>query len=232
MSPAKTTMYLSDHLSRGEITASGKRGVLFSPLVWVAPATRKAERPFHGSQQVEPTGGHVVAEVVEVDHDLKQVGDLHRASLRVCDEMLAVGIEQALVNRCEIASPLAPGDELQEPACAVEELAEAGWRQADAVARNVEVEPCVEELPQGPLEPWIGDAVEMRDDVADAGVGAEHGRRQVPGAVLEAGQCRPLEAGAQWYTVQYRPAREGMRGYRRNELQGRGLGHVRASSGR
>jgi hypothetical protein len=219
-------------LSRGEITASGKRGVLFSPLVWVAPATRKAERPFHGSQQVEPTGGHVVAEVVEVDHDLEQVGDLHRASLRVCDEMIAVGIEQTLVNRCEIAGPLAPGDELQEPAYAVEELAEAGWRQAGAVARNVEVEPCVEELPQGPLEPWIGDAVEMRGDMADAGVGPEHGRRQVPGAVLEAGQCRSLEAPAQRRALQDRPAGKRMRSYRRNELEGRGPGHARASSGR
>ena len=74
--------------------------------------------------------------------------------------------------------------------------------------------------------------VEVRRDVAEAGVLSEYGWRQIPGAVLETGQRRPLVAAAQWRALQHGPAIKRMRACRRNELQGCGPLHVRASSGR
>ena len=100
------------------------------------------------------------------------------------------------------------------------------------MAGNIEVEPGVEELPKRALDARIVDPVEVRGDVADARVLAEYGRRQIPGAVLEAGQRRSLVAAPQGRALQHRLAGERMRARRRNELQCRRLPHVRASSGR
>jgi transposase-like protein len=71
--------------------------------------------------------------------------DLHGAALRVTRQVIAVGIEQGLVDRREAASAALCGDELEETACTIEKLSNAGRRQTIAVAWNVEVKPSVEE---------------------------------------------------------------------------------------
>ncbi len=170
--------------------------------------------------------------MVKVDDDLQQIGDLDGSPLRIRCKMVAVGIERGLVDLPQITGAVPGSDELEEAARPIEQLADAGRRQTVAVSRNIEVEPRVEELHERAFNASFRDAVEVHCDVADACVLAEHGRRQIPGAVLEARQRRALVPAPQRSTLQHRLASKGMRLLGRNELQGRRLAHVRASSGR
>ncbi len=147
--------------------------------------------------------------------------------------MVPVGIERSLVDLPQIAGAVPVRDELQEAARAIEQLADTGRRQTTAVAWNIEIEPRVEELPERTLSARFRDAVEMYGDVADACVLAEYGRRQIPGAVLEAGQRRALMPVPYRSALQHGLAGKGMWLFGLNdELQGRRLVHARASSGR
>ena len=135
MSAEKTVMYLSDHLSSGAITSSGRRGVLFSPLVCCGAGDENARAPLP-RQQLEPAGRHVLAIMVEIDNDLEQVRDLYGSALRVGGQVIAVSVEQGLIDAHQIAGAVLVGHELQEPARAVEELADAGRRQAACDGRE------------------------------------------------------------------------------------------------
>jgi len=129
----------------------------------------------------------VFAKKMKVHDDLEQMGDLDGSPLRVGGQILPVGIERGLVDLPQITAAVPGSDELEEAARAIEQLADAGRRQTVAMAWNIEVKPRIEELPERALNARFRDAVEMYGDVADACVLAEYGRRQIPGAVLEAG---------------------------------------------
>ena len=98
-----------------------RRSVLASRLR--GPGHEESRSPFPG-QQVEPAGGHVIAIVVEIDHDLEQMRHARRTPLWVCSQVGAIGIEKLLIDGGQIASALPGRYELQEAARAVEDLAQ------------------------------------------------------------------------------------------------------------
>ncbi len=98
-----------------------RRSVLAARLR--GPGHEEGRAPFPG-QQVESAGGHVIAIVVEIDHDLEQMRHARCASLWVCSQVGEIGIEKLLIDGSQVASALPGHYELQEGARAVEDLAQ------------------------------------------------------------------------------------------------------------
>ena len=164
---------------------------------------------------------------MKVENDIEKLCGDDRAATPVAQK-LRVAVEKSLVHTVEIAAAEFGADELEEPPCAVEGLTHACRRQTRSEPGNLEVQPCVEILPQALRHRRIRDRAEMHGDMASAGILAKDGRPEIPAGVAIAGKTITIEAGPQRRSRQDRMIIQG----RRRRMRGSNRLHCRASGGK
>ena len=225
MSRENRVAYLRDQCRSGAITASRMRGV--PVLLCGVPIARDlGRRPSRPGLERQGGIGKMRAIGMEVENNIEKLRGHNRAATPVAQK-LGVAVEKRLVHTVEIAAAEFGADELEEPPCAVEDLTHAGRRQTRSEPGNLDVQPCVEILPQALRHRRIRDCAEMHGDMASAGILAKDGRPEIPAGIAIAGKIMTIKTGPQRRRRQHKIIIQG-----RRQTRGSSRLHCRASGGK
>ena len=139
-------------------------------------------------RETQTAARHMRAVKMQLDDDLKQVGDLIAGAAGPLTQAGEVRFDKGLIDPHHVADAQLLDNEIKKAARAIEIGAQHRWRQARARAGQIDIEPGVEELLKRPDEAGITDVAKVRGDVAMARIGAHHRWRKVPTRIAKARQ--------------------------------------------
>ncbi len=128
----------------------------------------------------EASASEAVTIVIEIGDHFEEVADYDGSPGRIVAKMPGIGIGQRLIDAAKVEPSKRQAREGEEPACAVECLADARRRQLRAVAGKIDVEAGVEIGTHRRLHIGMFEHVEMHGDMAAPRVLAEHGGTEIP----------------------------------------------------
>ena len=164
---------------------------------------------------------------MKVENDVKKLRNHDRSAAAVAQN-LGVAVEKSLIHTVEIAAAEFGADELEEAPGAVEDLTHAGRRQARSETGNLDIQTCVEILPQPPRHRRIRDRVEMHGNMASTGILAKDGWPEIPARVAVPRKVMAIETGPQRRRRQHRDFIPD----RRRQTRGGSRPHCHASGGK